>query len=172
MQAWTHASGKRATAMTGPQISVVVPFHNNEDLLGECLGSIAAQTVTSLEVIMVDDGSTDGGVERIGPAGITPSSMHSNAIKTRRIGTHISRSPELFWDVSVWNKLFRRSFWDSNGMTFPEVMAWEDLQAMTRAHVLATAVDVIPDPIYYWRERGKGALSITQSRTSIRNFRH
>jgi len=229
--------------MTGPQISVVVPFHNNEDLLGECLGSIAAQTVTSLEVIMVDDGSTDGsakvaqrqadadprftlvsvanggpgyarnrgiekakgeflafvdaddmlpshaceimlhtlqasgsdfvsgGVERIGPAGITPSSMHSNAIKTRRIGTHISRSPELFWDVSVWNKLFRRSFWDSNGMTFPEVMAWEDLQAMTRAHVLATAVDVIPDPIYYWRERGKGALSITQSRTSISNFR-
>src|SRR6266705_3347114 len=243
MQAWTHASGKRATAMTGPQISVVVPFHNNEDLLGECLGSIAAQTVTSLEVIMVDDGSTDGsakvaqrqadadprftlvsvanggpgyarnrgiekakgeflafvdaddmlpshaceimlhtlqasgsdfvsgGVERIGPAGITPSSMHSNAIKTRRIGTHISRSPELFWDVSVWNKLFRRSFWDSNGMTFPEVMAWEDLQAMTRAHVLATAVDVIPDPIYYWRERGKGALSITQSRTNISNLR-
>ena len=36
---------------------------------------------------------------------------------------------------------------------------------MTRAHVLAKAVDVIPDPIYYWRERGKGELSITQSRT-------
>ncbi len=42
---------------------------------------------------------------------------------------------------------------------------------MTRAHVLAKAVDVIPDPIYYWRERGKGALSITQSRTDISNFR-
>ena len=112
-----------------------------------------------------------GGVERIGPAGVTTSGMHSRAIKTRRIGTHISASPELFWDVSVWNKLFRRSFWDSAGMSFPEVMAWEDLQAMTRAHVLARAVDVIPDPIYYWRERGKGELSITQSRTSISNFR-
>ena len=46
--------------MTVPQISVVVPFFNNEDLLGDCLKSIAAQTFGDLEVIMVDDGSTDG----------------------------------------------------------------------------------------------------------------
>jgi len=46
--------------MTAPRISVVVPFYNNEDLLGECLQSIAAQTITDLEVIMVDDGSADG----------------------------------------------------------------------------------------------------------------
>jgi CDP-glycerol glycerophosphotransferase len=229
--------------MTAPQISVVVPFHNNEDLLTDCLRSIARQTHVSLEVIMVDDGSTDGSVEiarrraagdprfvlirvpnggpgfarnrgieqatgeflafvdaddmlpghaletmlhtlqksgsdfvsgaveRVGPAGVTPSGMHAQAIKNRRIGTHISRSPELFWDVSVWNKLFRKSFWDASHMSFPEVRAWEDLQAMTRAHVLARAVDVITEPIYYWRERGKGALSITQSRTDIANFR-
>src|ERR1700685_3163018 len=46
--------------MTVPQISVVVPFYNNEDLLGDCLQSIAAQTFADLEVIMVDDGSSDG----------------------------------------------------------------------------------------------------------------
>ena len=46
--------------MTVPRISVVVPFFNNEDLLGDCLESIAAQTFRDLEVIMVDDGSTDG----------------------------------------------------------------------------------------------------------------
>ena len=71
----------------------------------------------------------------------------------------------------MWNKLFRKSFWDASKLSFPEVRAWEDLQAMTRAHVLAKAVDVIPDTIYYWRERGKGALSITQSRTDIGNLR-
>ena len=47
--------------MTLPRISVVVPFYNNEDLLGDCLASIAAQTFRDFEVIMVDDGSTDGG---------------------------------------------------------------------------------------------------------------
>jgi CDP-glycerol glycerophosphotransferase len=46
-----------------PRISVVVPFYNNADVLEDCLRSIAGQTVTSLQVIMVDDGSTDGGGE-------------------------------------------------------------------------------------------------------------
>src|SRR6266581_7022195 len=46
--------------MTVPQISVVVPFYDNEDLLGDCLRSIAAQTFADIEVIMVDDGSADG----------------------------------------------------------------------------------------------------------------
>jgi cellulose synthase/poly-beta-1,6-N-acetylglucosamine synthase-like glycosyltransferase len=46
--------------MPGPRISVVVPFHDNEDLLADCLTSIAAQSVRDLEVIMVDDGSVDG----------------------------------------------------------------------------------------------------------------
>jgi CDP-glycerol glycerophosphotransferase len=228
--------------MTAPRISVVVPFHNNEDLLEDCLQSIAAQTYPNLQVITVDDGSTDGGaaiarryadaddrfilistqkgspggarncglqhaageylafvdgddmlpsyayermlhalqasgsdfvsggVQRVGPAGIFASAMHSRAIKERLTGTQISRAPELFWDVSVFNKLFRKSFWDASGLSFAEGMVWEDLQAMTKAHVLARAVDVIPDTVYYWRERGKGALSITQSRTDISNF--
>src|SRR5580693_7195712 len=42
---------------------------------------------------------------------------------------------------------------------------------MTKAHVLATAVDVIPDIVYYWRERAQGRLSITQSRASVANLR-
>src|ERR1700733_3431517 len=45
--------------MTVPRISVIVPFFNVADLLDDCLSSIAAQTVTDLQVIMVDDGSTD-----------------------------------------------------------------------------------------------------------------
>ena len=44
--------------MTGPLISVVVPFHNNEDLLGDCLRSIAAQTFGDLEVAWVAGAGT------------------------------------------------------------------------------------------------------------------
>jgi CDP-glycerol glycerophosphotransferase len=229
--------------VSGPRISVVVPFYNNGDVLGDCLQSIASQTFGDLEVIMVDDGSTDNGPEvarkwaesdprfilvhsqhggpggarnrgverargeflafvdaddmlppyayevllhtlessgsdfvsgavmRIGTEGLRPSALHARAIKGRRIGTHVTRTPELLYDISVWNKLFRRSFWDANGLYYPEQMVWEDLQLMTRAHVLAKAVDVIPDYIYYWRERAAGALSITQNRTDIQNLR-
>src|SRR5262247_2937258 len=49
--------------MTGQRISVVVPFFNNVAFLGDCLASIAAQTYPDLQVIMVDDGSTDGSAE-------------------------------------------------------------------------------------------------------------
>src|SRR5439155_18364414 len=42
-----------------PPISVVVPIYNVERYLEECLDSIVAQTFGDLEVVMVDDGSTD-----------------------------------------------------------------------------------------------------------------
>jgi len=38
---------------------VVVPIYNVEDYLGSCLESIADQTFTDLEVVLVDDGSPD-----------------------------------------------------------------------------------------------------------------
>ena len=40
-------------------ISVIVPVYNAENTLSDCLGSILAQTYGRLEVICVDDGSTD-----------------------------------------------------------------------------------------------------------------
>ena len=49
---------------------------------------------------------------------------------------------------------------DAHGLYYPEHMVWEDLQLMTRAHVLAKAVDVIPDYIYYWRGRAGRALDV------------
>jgi CDP-glycerol glycerophosphotransferase (TagB/SpsB family) len=43
-----------------PTVSVVVPVYNVEPYLAECLDSLLGQTLASLEVIAVDDGSTDG----------------------------------------------------------------------------------------------------------------
>ncbi|MFT3970111.1 MAG: glycosyltransferase [Micropruina sp.] len=42
-----------------PAVSVIVPVHNGERRLRECLGCLTAQTLTDLEIIVVDDGSTD-----------------------------------------------------------------------------------------------------------------
>ncbi|MFJ1543427.1 CDP-glycerol glycerophosphotransferase family protein [Streptomyces sp. NPDC088246] len=43
-----------------PRLSVVVPVHNVEDYLEDCLRSVAEQSVSDIEVVLVDDGSTDG----------------------------------------------------------------------------------------------------------------
>lgn len=42
-----------------PLISVIVPVYNVEKYLNKCVDSIIHQTFTNLEIILVDDGSTD-----------------------------------------------------------------------------------------------------------------
>lgn len=48
-----------SSAGAAPRVSVVVPIYNVERYLRECLESLAHQTMGDLEVVMVDDGSTD-----------------------------------------------------------------------------------------------------------------
>lgn len=42
-----------------PKISVIIPVYNEEKYLGQCLDSLRYQTLADIEIICVDDGSTD-----------------------------------------------------------------------------------------------------------------
>ena len=55
----------RAPAVVGafPRISIGLPFLNNRDALALALRSVFAQTLSDWELILVDDGSTDGVTE-------------------------------------------------------------------------------------------------------------
>lgn len=46
--------------MTNPKVSLVIPAYNRERLLGELLNNASEQTVPYEEIIVVDDGSSDG----------------------------------------------------------------------------------------------------------------
>lgn len=48
-----------------PIISVIIPVYNAEKSLDTCLQSIVEQSVGDLEIICVDDGSTDGSYEKL-----------------------------------------------------------------------------------------------------------
>lgn len=46
--------------METKKISVIVPVYNSIDCLERCVRSLCAQTYKSLEILLIDDGSTDG----------------------------------------------------------------------------------------------------------------
>ncbi|MDL4773220.1 bifunctional glycosyltransferase/CDP-glycerol:glycerophosphate glycerophosphotransferase [Actinomadura xylanilytica] len=224
-----------------PELSIVVPFYNVEDYLEECLASLAGQTLTDIEVVMVDDGSPDGSVliaeeqaardarfvlvqqenQGLGPARNTGAlhatgeylafadsddvvpryayermvgslketgsdlvsgdvrvfnaerskraKFYGEAFGATRLRTHVTRDRELLHDRTAWNKVFRRTFWDAHGFTFP-AGAYEDAPVTLPAHVLAESVDVLREVVYHYRQRQAGERSITQRRTEASNL--
>ena len=41
-------------------VSVIIPCFNSEQYLSQCLKSVTSQTYEDLEIIIINDGSTDG----------------------------------------------------------------------------------------------------------------
>lgn len=225
-----------------PLVSVIVPIHDVEDFLEECLASLVGQTLQDLEVLLVDDASTDrsreiaqsfaasrpdwhvldvhygspGGTRNAGIAAATgkylafvdaddvvvrdgierlaavleqtgsdlacgmalrydglktwPSPLQRVSIRKTQLRTHITRTPSLLRDTTVWAKLYRREFWDSAGLRFPEGVLFEDMQVATIAQFKATSVDLLEQPVYWWRLRQSDSQSITQRRTEVGNL--
>src|SRR5690554_3846650 len=48
-----------ATARPTPRVSVVVPAHDEEQMIGLCLSALLAQTVAPREILVVDNRSSD-----------------------------------------------------------------------------------------------------------------
>ena len=53
------AVGSSIMKMDEPLISVIVPVHNGEAYLEKCIESIVTQDYEKLEILVINDGSTD-----------------------------------------------------------------------------------------------------------------
>lgn len=56
---------KSYDASDRPRVSVLLPVYNNAEYLEECFASVCGQTLEDLEIIIIDDGSTDPAALRI-----------------------------------------------------------------------------------------------------------
>jgi glycosyltransferase involved in cell wall biosynthesis len=48
-----------------PAVSVIIPTHNRWPMIAEAVESVLAQSFRALELIVIDDGSSDGTVDRL-----------------------------------------------------------------------------------------------------------
>ena len=109
-----------------------------------------------------------GNVYRLTGWSTSQSAFLAKTFARTQLKTHVTRFRPLIADRTAWNKLWRRSFWDKHSFRFPEGMLHEDIPVVVPAQFAARSVDVIADPVYYWRIRAGGELSITQRRLEQR----
>jgi glycosyltransferase involved in cell wall biosynthesis len=80
-------------------VSVVIPNYNSEKTLAACIGALQAQTYPNIEIILADDGSTDGSVKVARDLGVTVVQQSKNAGSgvVRNLGAAQSRGDILFY---------------------------------------------------------------------------
>lgn len=81
------------------EVAVIIPNYNKKKTLRACLESVYAQTYRPAEVIVVDDGSTDGSLEiaREFPCRIITSPGNQGSAAARNIGAVEATVPLLFF---------------------------------------------------------------------------
>lgn len=75
-----------------PRTSVVIPAYNSERTIGPCLEALKGQSKRPLEIIVVDDGSRDGTIERARKFGAKVlAQKHAGPAVARNRGARASR---------------------------------------------------------------------------------
>ena len=92
---------------SAPLVSVIIPNYNSEKFLKECLESVLAQSYKNIEIIVIDDGSTDRSAEILEEYQSQIRfirSLHNGAAVTRNIGIELSNGKYLaFMDSDdIW----------------------------------------------------------------------
>ena len=62
--------------MKSPIISVIIPVYNVEAFLHRCVDSVTSQTFHDIEILLIDDGSTDSSGQLCDALALTDSRIH------------------------------------------------------------------------------------------------
>jgi glycosyltransferase involved in cell wall biosynthesis len=105
-----------------PEISVIIPTHNRRAMLREALASVVAQRGANFEVIVVDDGSTDGTWQDLSGYDLSTQRDNIRAVRTERRGPAAARNHGI---AMARSRLI--AFLDSDDLWMPEKLARQSL---------------------------------------------
>lgn len=104
-----------------PIISIVIPVFNSEQYLNSCVNSVLKQTFSSLELILVNDGSTDSSLEKCKAFALTDARVNvidqsnKGVSSARNAGINMARGTYIMFvdsddtiDLSICEKLYSK----------------------------------------------------------------
>ena len=101
---------------TNPLVSVIVPTYNRASVLMEAVESVLAQTYPHLELLVVDDGSTDDTLERL-------QKIRDERLRVIRATHHGAAAARNKGLSEAKGELI--GFCDSDDLWVPEKLAWQ-----------------------------------------------
>ena len=109
-------------------ISLIIPVRNKAPFLRRCLDSVASQPLNGVEVIVVDDGSTDGGTEICGEYA---NKFGFETIYTKNAGVSVARNIGLDYAKGRYV-----TFLDADDLLVPRAIPMMLAGALTRQNVV------------------------------------
>lgn len=115
----------------------------------EVLPSAYATMVGSLE--RTDSDIATGSYIRIGTMGRSRPKLTARVHARQRLAVRLEDMPELLEEPVLWNKVYRRDFWDRHVGPMKSFANYEDQEPVYRALSGAAAIDVLTVDVYAWR---------------------
>jgi glycosyltransferase involved in cell wall biosynthesis len=147
----------RVSPTRAPRISVIIPTYNRKDYIGDAIDSVLQQTCRDVEIIVVDDGSTDGTHERVAEYGekvryiFTPNRGIGHA---RNLGMAHARgeflafldSDDLFYPYMLELESRLLELHPDVGLVYGEMSAFDDDGYFDKYHLKAYHSSAYRDP--------------------------
>ena len=87
-----------------PYISVIIPTYNAENFISKCLEHLVHQTYKNIEIIVVDDGSTDNTVKTC--KSYAASDKRIRVIRQKNAGPSVAMNTGLDAARAIWKKYY------------------------------------------------------------------
>ena len=129
--------------MTNPKVSIIVPVYNVEDYLDQCLESLSKQSLKEIEILVVDNASTDNS-----PAIIE---KWKNLEPRIRVFTHKLNT----WSGGAYNTGIRNA--KSEYIAIVDSDDWVDVKTFESVHqqAISSDYDIVVFGAYYTDAKGE-----------------
>lgn len=150
-------------------VSVIVPVYNAEKYLRECVESIIKQTLQDIEIIFVDDGSTDASLSILQEYAAKDERIriingnHNGGGAARNLGMEEAAGEYLsFFDSDDWmepellEKTYTQCKKTDADMAVFSVRFWHEATGAVTDEVCGLRIDNLPDKeVFSWRDMPK-----------------